>query len=200
MRIETALLPEFGMDVSWAVCRNPMCANFGIHFEGTIPKDRKQTSDERYYVRVIPRVRGRLVGVIECRYCGQPSRLASNKAIHPIARYFLSLSLPFADCPNAEYQNHGVNLFERWDGHRPPRERPNRRVDDHKVRCRAYGKSFWFGAPLSVMTKPPKAKRTTGKGAEAPQGKKRRSGRCGHCGGAFLRVWGANYYSAPISR
>ena len=42
MRIETAHLPEFGMDVSWAMCRNPMCANFGIHFEGTIPKDRKQ--------------------------------------------------------------------------------------------------------------------------------------------------------------
>ena len=172
MRIETAHLPEFGLDVSWAMCRNPMCANFGVYFEGTIPKDRKQTSDDRYYVRLIPGGRDRLVGVIECRYCGQSSRLASNKAIRPIARYFLSLSLPFADCPNTECQNHGVNLFERWDGHRPARERPYRRVDDHKARCRACGKSFWFGAPLGVMTKPPKEKRATGKGAEAPHGEK----------------------------
>ena len=62
-------MPEFGPDVGWAMCRNPMCANFGVHFEGEIPKDRKQTSDERCYIRVIPGARGHPVGVIECRHC-----------------------------------------------------------------------------------------------------------------------------------
>ena len=28
MRIEPVFLPEFGVAVSWAMCRNPMCANF----------------------------------------------------------------------------------------------------------------------------------------------------------------------------
>ena len=110
MRIEPAYLPEFGLDVSWAMCRNPMCASFGIRFEGEIPGGRKQTADEHYYFRVVPAARGRPVGVLQCRYCGQSSRLASNQAIRPIAHYFLSLSLPFADCPNAQCQNHGVNL------------------------------------------------------------------------------------------
>ena len=34
MRIEPVELPEFGLSVSWAMCRNAMCANFGIPFEG----------------------------------------------------------------------------------------------------------------------------------------------------------------------
>ena len=114
--IETVDLPEFGLSVSWAMCRNPMCANFGIHFEGEIPEGRKQVSDDRYYVRLSKGLRGRTVGEMQCRYCGQSSRLASNEAIRPIARYFLSLSLPFADCPNTDCSNHGVNLFEHWGG------------------------------------------------------------------------------------
>ena len=28
-------LPEFDCLVSWAMCRNPSCQNFGIHYEGT---------------------------------------------------------------------------------------------------------------------------------------------------------------------
>ena len=34
MRIESAYLPEFGLSVSRAMCRNPMSVNFGIPFEG----------------------------------------------------------------------------------------------------------------------------------------------------------------------
>ena len=124
IEIAPVWLPEFGLSVSWAMCRNPMCANFGAHFEGEIPVGRKQTSDERYYVRVIPGARGRPTGVIQCRYCGQSAQLASNRAIRPVARYFLSLSLPFADCPNRDCQNHGVNLFEHWVKEAGQRPRP----------------------------------------------------------------------------
>ena len=99
MQIEAADLPEFGLGVSWAMCRNPMCANFGIHFEGEIPEGRKQASDDHYLVRLVSGTRGRPVGEILCRDCGQSARLASNKAIRPIARYFLSLSLPLPTAP-----------------------------------------------------------------------------------------------------
>ena len=135
MRIETQHLPEFGLDVNWAMCRNSMCPNFGIRFEGDIPEGRKQGSDKRYALRLILGARGRPVAVIECYCCGQISRLASNRAIRPIARYFLSLSVPFADCPNTECQNHGVNLYEHW----PPRgegPRPYRCTRAHEARCK----------------------------------------------------------------
>ena len=133
MRIETEHLPEFGVAVNWAMCRNAMCPNFGIPFEGYIPKGRKRTSGDRCQIRVTPGAHGRPVGETRCRYCGQSSRLASNKAVRPIARYFLSLSLPFADCPNAECQNHGVNLYETWD--EDARVRPYRRTGEQSARC-----------------------------------------------------------------
>ena len=164
MRIEPVFLPEFGVAVSWAMCRNPMCTNFGIQFDGEIPEGRKQTSDDHYYVRVVAAARGRPVGAIQCRTCGQSSQLASNRAIRPIARYFLSLSLPFADCPNTQCQNHGVNLFEHW---REGRENgPYRRLNEHQARCRACRRAFSFGAPLSVMTKPRDLPGKTRTGAE----------------------------------
>ena len=133
MRIETEHLPEFGVAVNWAMCRNAMCPNFGIPFEGEIPKGRKWTSDDRCQILVVPGGRGRPAGKILCWYCDQSSRLASNKAVRPIARYFLSLSLPFADCPNAECQNHGVNLYETWD--EDARVRPYRRTGEQSARC-----------------------------------------------------------------
>ena len=137
MRIESATLPEFGLSVSWAMCRNPMCANFGIPFEGEVHGERKRAADENYIVQVTPGPRGHPVGVIVCRCCGQRSRLASNRAIRPIARYFLSLSLPFADCPNAQCRNHGVNLYETWE--EDARARPYRRTGEHTARCNRCG-------------------------------------------------------------
>ena len=157
MHIAPVLLPEFGLDVSWAMCRNPMCAHFGIPFEGTIPAGRRHASDEHYHVRVNPGARGRLVGVIECRNCGQSSQLASDRAIRPIARYFLSLSLPFADCPKVACENHGKNLFETWGPEK--RKRPYRRLDAQTARCRACQASFTLGTPRAVQTIPHKAER-----------------------------------------
>ena len=138
MRIESATLPEFGLSVSWAMCRNPMCANFGIPFEGEVHGERKRAADENYIVQVTPGPGGHPVGVIVCRCCGQRSKLASNRAIRPIARYFLASSLPFADCPNAECQNHGVNLYEHqlWPG-QP--DSPYRKTGEHTARCNRCG-------------------------------------------------------------
>ena len=150
MRIESVDLPEFGLSVNWAMCRNPMCANFGIHFEGDLPEGRKQVSDDHYVVRLSSGARGRTVGEIQCRYCGQSSRLASNRAIRPIARHFLSLSLPFADCSNAECQNHGINVFEHWTGKGSGLPRHYRRAGDHKARCSACKRVFALGTPLDV--------------------------------------------------
>lgn len=127
MRIEPVYLPEFGLVFSWAMCRNPRCPNFGVHFEGECPAGGVQVSDGRYTVVTGTDSQGRRFGEIRCRSCRRVSRLASNAEIRPIARYFLSLSLPFADCPDAECENHGANLFEHWvepgTGQRPRYQR-----------------------------------------------------------------------------
>ena len=84
IRIAPVHLPEFGLDVSWAMCRNPMCENFGIHFEGKIPAGKKQVTDDHYAVRITPSgARGRLVAEIHCRACGLTPRLPSNHAVRP---------------------------------------------------------------------------------------------------------------------
>ena len=60
MRFVPESLPEIGCELSRAMCRNPMCGNFGIGFDGDIPED------------------GRNVGVCEplssCRSRCQPVR------------------------------------------------------------------------------------------------------------------------------
>ena len=118
MRTETEHLPEFGLAVGWAMCRNAMCENFGVSFVGEIPRGRTPVSDDRHHIRVKSGALGAQVGEIQCRYCGLSARLHSNRAIRPIARYFLSLRLPFADCPNTACKNHGVNIYEHWkDGY-----------------------------------------------------------------------------------
>ena len=62
------------------MCRIPMCANFGVHFEAEIPAGRKQVSDERYAVRTVQGALKEDIGEIQCRDCGQSSRLHSNRA------------------------------------------------------------------------------------------------------------------------
>ncbi len=139
-----------------------MCTNFGIPFEGKIPDGRKSTSDQRYTVSLVIGSRGHPVAVIHCKDCGQTSRLASNEAVRPIARYFLSLSLPFVDCPNTDCQNHGVNLYEHW----PPTGKgrsPYRGMGDHTARCKACdglarsggrASSISLGTPRRVVDSP----------------------------------------------
>ena len=150
VKIETAHLPEFGLDVSWAMCRNPMCENFGVPFEGTIPGDRKQISDRRYTVRIIKGRHGEMTGEIQCRRCEQSSRLASNRAIRTIARHFLAMSLPYADCPDPECKSHGVNLYEHWTETGTGNTRHYRREWNHGAACRHCGSSISLGTPLGV--------------------------------------------------
>ena len=155
-------LPEFDMHVSWAMCRNPMCSNFGVYFENEIPKGRNQVSDDLHCVRIATRDKGQPVGEIQCRVCKQSARLASNRAIRPIARYFLSLSLPFAACPKPDCVNHGVNLFEHW-GESIGRKNRYRRVREHGARCNECEDqtSFPIGAILgqSAAPRPEKQKK-----------------------------------------
>ena len=75
-------LPEFGHPVSWAMCRNPSCANFGIHYEGPPPGDRGVVTDARYRIEA-------KTGRFRCKVCEQSFALKSNRAIRPLARYFL---------------------------------------------------------------------------------------------------------------
>ncbi len=168
MRIEPVFLPEFGLAVSWAMCRNAMCPNFGVHFTGEIPNGRKQVSDDRYTVRLGSGPHRRSMAEIHCRHCGQSARLASNAAIRPIARYFLSLSLPFADCPDTECQNHGINVFEHWTETGSGQPRHYRRHRDDAARCSACGKTVSLGTARDVMLSvPAKAKQGLGEAARA---------------------------------
>ena len=151
MKVEPVALPEFGVDVNWAMCRNPMCPNFGRDLAVEIPDGRAQASDQYHTFRKKKLPKGHLVGEIECALCGQSSRLPSNRALRPIARYFLSLSLPFADCPNEQCRNHGINLFENWANTGSGLSRFYRRQrDDKTVRCSACGKAFSLGTALPV--------------------------------------------------
>ena len=136
-----AYLPEFDLEVSWAMCRNPMCQNFGVFFRGCIPKGGTSTSDDNYIVRIkLVDTMDKKKETIECRCCGHTSRLASNRAIRLIARYYLSLSLPYADCPNPECPNYGVNLFEHWADVGPGKKRPYRlHSAKYQVCCRYCG-------------------------------------------------------------
>ena len=73
-------------------------------------------SDTRYRI-------SRSTGEMHCLYCGQSSKTKPNEAIRTVARYYLSLSLPFATCPNEICPNFGINVFEK---HCPPRQSVSR--------------------------------------------------------------------------
>ena len=93
-----------------------------------------------------------MIGECTCRYCGQSWLLHSNRAVRAIARYYLSLSLPFADCSNESCANHGKNVFEHWSNRRSA-SRAYRRLKKHLVLCRACEKSVNLGGPRAVRTK-----------------------------------------------
>lgn len=130
--LEPVRLPEFDQEVSWHMCRNAMCDNFGVHYDGA----RDSGGRGRLYRANFKS------GRIECVFCGLSFQLRSNLSIRPLARHFLSLSLPFADCPRRGCSNHGANVFER-----SVRYRSN---GGHQVVCRACGGRFSLGEALHV--------------------------------------------------
>ena len=123
-------LPEFGTSVSWAMCCNTMCPSFGIPFSGPAPRGERTIRDDRYEIDTVN-------ASLRCLDCNGSSTLHSNRAIRRLARHYLSLSLPFATCPNPDCENHGVNVFESQGAPRP-KDRPYRVKDraKHRVACR----------------------------------------------------------------
>ncbi len=133
-------LPEFGLELSWAMCRNAMCKNFGKLFRGHIPEGLRQTTDSRYVLSIAYQKNRLPYAQLRCRNCLQTSRLHSNQAIRDIARYYLSLSLPFADCENPDCPNHGINVYEKWAPARSNLPRYYRRQSgEHQVCCAQCG-------------------------------------------------------------
>ena len=140
-------LPELGRSVSWCMCRNPPCENFGIPFNGGPPEPgRTAVSDDRY--RIDTRDHR-----IRCRSCGMSFTARSNAAIRPLVRHFLRLTLPFADCPNTNCANHGINVFEhattRQRYRRRGRAKPRYRAEsEYMVRCTECHARFVIGSAL----------------------------------------------------
>ena len=137
-------LPEFGQSVSWLMCRNPMCGRFGVHFDGPWPgRGDKSVGNALHRVDLVkPKFR--------CYVCEQSFLPPSNAGIRVLARRFLAQSLPFADCPNQDCENHGWSVFERWA---PPGEGRRRRYRSnglHEVVCRKCGRRFSLGEPLRL--------------------------------------------------
>ena len=134
--------PECGTSISWLMCRNAMCPNFGVPYDGSHPDGgAKAVSDARYRLDLMQ-------GRARCRHCSLSFQMLPNHSVRPLARHFLSLSLPFADCPAPECANHGFNLFE----HCPPKgasaPRRYRWSAERQAVCRACQRRFTVGEAL----------------------------------------------------
>ena len=136
--------PEFGTSTSWLMCRNALCPNFGVHYDGPSPEEcARSVSDARYWLDLKAKR-------VKCRHCNLSFQMLPNLPVRPLARYFLSLSLPFADCPNPKCANHGFNLFENC----PPKDasgvRRYRWSAGRQAVCRACQGRFMVGEALHV--------------------------------------------------
>ena len=148
-------LPEFNTHVSWFMCQNPACENFGHHFrpDNSQPVNQRTISDSRYRIDTEKQR-------FHCGSCQMSCALKSNSSIRTVARYFLSHSFPFADCPDAECANHGRNLFEHRPRSTTGRRRGSNRLPyflagKHRVECSACGGKFTVGAPLRLRDRDP---------------------------------------------
>lgn len=140
------------MDVSWLMCRNPACKNFGHPFVAASGITKPTVvSDDRYRIDLN-------LGHIHCKYCGISFGVKSNQAIRPLVRYFLGLSLPFGDCPNEDCANHGYNVFEHFRSDVMSRGQTHkglslyRKQSDHRVACRQCEARFYLGNPLHLKS------------------------------------------------
>ena len=148
MKTAPLYMPEFDRTFSWAMCRNTMCANFGIPYAGALSGSGKPAEHDDHY-RLDEKNR------LHCKYCKQSFELKSNIAVRPIARYYLSLSLPFATCPDDTCENHGYNVFEHYFVQTSPyrSKRRYRRGDgDHNTTCTLCKRQFAIGEPLRIGT------------------------------------------------
>lgn len=125
-------MPEFGTVVSWAMCRNCMCPNFGMHYLGPAPVDGSTVSDDRYLLNSTD---GKCE--LTCQHCESKAALNSNRAIRRLARHFLAQSIPFAACDKPDCENHGRNAFEHAPWTKGDSDAPyTRHGTDHRMACR----------------------------------------------------------------
>ena len=120
-----------------------MCPNFGRRYGGPEPNaGDKAAHGDRYRVDL---------GAcrLRCKFCGQSFAFKSNLCVRPVARHFLALSLPFADCPNPGCANHGANVFERF-AKRGGRGRRHRRDGPFRVARRSCGARIRLGEALHI--------------------------------------------------
>lgn len=146
-------LPEFDQAFSWGMCRNALCGNFGLHYTGETPtKENRVTHDANYRLQHTESRTERKCR-LRCKRCGQSFYLRNNQAVRRVARHYLSLSLPFADCPNEECGNHGRNVFEHYfDKGMEKRalSRYNPTVTAQRVSCRKCRSTLYLGEPLRL--------------------------------------------------
>lgn len=143
--IESANLSEFARSFNWAMCRNTLCEHFGIPYTGPVPEQGgKAGHDNRYRLDSDGRMR--------CKYCGLSFNLKSNAAVRTIARYYLSLSLPFATCPDVTCENHGYNVFEHYVERDSPHRAKRRygREGEYRTRCVRCRTRFLLGNALDL--------------------------------------------------
>ena len=144
-------MPELDVPgISWAACRNPMCKNFGVQFgAGQDDQSNANRSNDCYTLKV-SKERTQL----QCRYCGQSFTVKANKAIRSVARYFLSMSLPFAACPKRSCPSFGVNVFENYAPPGASQERGSySKVRDTGVICKECSSSVTLGVALNLQGK-----------------------------------------------
>ena len=128
------------------MCRNTLCKNFGQHYTGAPPTETDPVAHDTRY-------RLELKGRIRCKQCGQSFEIRNNQVVSPIARYFLSLSLPYAGCSNEQCQNHGYNVYEHYfDKGREKRSRSRyaRAGTAYRVSCTACRNTLSLGEPLRL--------------------------------------------------
>ena len=145
MPIEPISLPEFNRTFNWAMCRNTLCEHFGIPYTGPVPKLGGKAADDNCY-------RLDSDGRMRCKYCGLSFNLKSNAAVRPIARHFLSLSLPFAECPDDTCENHGYNVYEHYIQKDSPHRARRRygREGEYRTRCVRCQTRFTLGNALGL--------------------------------------------------
>ena len=85
---------------------------------------------------------------MHCKWCGQSFAPKSNPAVRPVARHFLSQSLPFAACKESTCANHGVNFFENYsaDARRGTRSYQGKKA----IQCAKCRRSLPLGVSLAT--------------------------------------------------
>ena len=153
MSVAPVYLPEFDQTFSWAMCRNALCGNFGLHYTGETPTKENPVAHDANYRLEHKESKAERKCRIRCKQCGQSFDLNNNQTVRPVARHFLSLSQPFADCPDDSCENHGCNVFEHYFDKgfdKRGRSRYDRAVTDNRVRCRECRTTLYLGEPLRL--------------------------------------------------